>query len=130
MVVGLDGEAGRRHLVADVLVAAGVLAEAVDQQDRGPRRARRPFGGPLPDEDVRAIGGGDVAEDGWHSVSVRDYDAGMTEWTEVGDRVFVRRYEFYDQNIGVVLDGDEVLLIDTRSTHVQAREIAGHLGHL
>ena len=51
----------------------------------------------------------------------------MTVWTEVGDRVFVRRYEFYDQNIGVVLGGDDVLLVDTRSTHVQAREIADDL---
>ena len=32
---------------------------------------------------------------------------GMTGWTEIGDRVFVRRYAFYDQNIGVVLGGDE-----------------------
>jgi hypothetical protein len=24
-------------------------------------------------------------------------------WVEVGDRVFVRRYAFFDQNIGVVL---------------------------
>ena len=54
----------------------------------------------------------------------------MTGWTEVGDRVFVRRYEFYDQNIGVVLGGDDVLLIDTRSTHVQAREILDDLREL
>jgi glyoxylase-like metal-dependent hydrolase (beta-lactamase superfamily II) len=51
-------------------------------------------------------------------------------WTEIGDRVFVRRYEFYDQNIGVVLGGDDVLLIDTRSTHVQAREIVDDLREL
>jgi glyoxylase-like metal-dependent hydrolase (beta-lactamase superfamily II) len=58
---------------------------------------------------------------------VPDYHAAMTVWTEVGDRVFVRRYEFYDQNIGVVLGGGDVLLIDTRSTHVQAREIVDDL---
>ena len=51
----------------------------------------------------------------------------MSVWTEVGDRVVVRRYEFYDQNIGVVLGGEDVLLVDTRSTHVQAREIADDL---
>ncbi len=51
----------------------------------------------------------------------------MNGWVEVGDRVFVRRYEFYDQNIGVVLGGDDVLLIDTRSTHVQAREVLADL---
>ena len=51
----------------------------------------------------------------------------MSTWVEIGDRVFVRRYEFYDQNIGVVLGNGAVLLVDTRSTHVQANEIAGDL---
>jgi hypothetical protein len=37
-------------------------------------------------------------------------------WVEIGDRVFVRRYAFYDQNIGVVLGRDEALVIDTHST--------------
>ena len=44
-------------------------------------------------------------------------------WVEIGDRVFVRRYAFYDQNIGVVLGRAEALVIDTRSTYAQAREI-------
>jgi glyoxylase-like metal-dependent hydrolase (beta-lactamase superfamily II) len=57
----------------------------------------------------------------------RGYHAEVTTWVEIGDRVFVRRYEFYDQNIGVVLGDGEALLIDTRSTHVQAREIAADL---
>ncbi|MEX1170449.1 MAG: MBL fold metallo-hydrolase [Chloroflexota bacterium] len=51
----------------------------------------------------------------------------MSTWVEIGDRVFVRRYEFYDQNIGVVLGDAAALVIDTRSTHVQAREIAADL---
>jgi glyoxylase-like metal-dependent hydrolase (beta-lactamase superfamily II) len=51
----------------------------------------------------------------------------MSTWVELGDRVFVRRYEFYDQNIGVVLGGSGVLVIDTRSTHVQGREILDDL---
>jgi glyoxylase-like metal-dependent hydrolase (beta-lactamase superfamily II) len=51
----------------------------------------------------------------------------MSTWVELGDRVFVRRYEFYDQNIGVVLGDGEVLVIDTRSTHVQARELQADL---
>jgi glyoxylase-like metal-dependent hydrolase (beta-lactamase superfamily II) len=55
---------------------------------------------------------------------------GADGWVEVGDRVFVRRYRFYDQNIGVVLGGSEALLIDTRSTHVQAREILDDLRRL
>lgn len=44
-------------------------------------------------------------------------------WVEIGDRVFVRRYAFYDQNIGLILGRAEVAVIDTRSTYAQAREI-------
>jgi len=54
----------------------------------------------------------------------------MAGWVEIGDRVFVRRYAFFDQNIGVVLGGDGVMLIDTRSTHAQAREILVDLREL
>jgi len=51
----------------------------------------------------------------------------MSAWTEIGDRVFVRRYAFYDQNIGVVLGDDGVLVIDTRVSLRQAREILADL---
>ena len=51
----------------------------------------------------------------------------MSVWTEVGDRVFTRRYEFYDQNIGVVLGDDGVLVVDTRISHRQADEILADL---
>ena len=51
-------------------------------------------------------------------------------WVEIGDRVFVRRYAFYDQNIGVVLGRDAALVIDTRSTYGQAREILADLRSL
>jgi glyoxylase-like metal-dependent hydrolase (beta-lactamase superfamily II) len=51
----------------------------------------------------------------------------MSKWVEVGDGVLVRRYAYFDQNIGVVLGGGEALVIDTRSTHVQAREILADL---
>ena len=51
----------------------------------------------------------------------------MAMWIEIGDRVFVRRYEFYDQNIGVVLGDRATMVIDTRSTHVQAREVLDDL---
>ncbi len=44
-------------------------------------------------------------------------------WREIGDRFFVRRYAFYDQNIGLILGAGEALVIDTRSTYAQAREI-------
>jgi glyoxylase-like metal-dependent hydrolase (beta-lactamase superfamily II) len=54
----------------------------------------------------------------------------MADWLEIGDRVFVRRYPFFDQNIGVVLGGDEVMVIDTRSSHVQGREVIDDLRSL
>ena len=51
-------------------------------------------------------------------------------WVELGDRFFVRRYAFYDQNIGVVLGRGCALVIDTRSTYAQAREILDDLREL
>jgi glyoxylase-like metal-dependent hydrolase (beta-lactamase superfamily II) len=51
----------------------------------------------------------------------------MSLWTEVGDRVFVRRYAFYDQNIGAILGDDGVLIVDTRVSHRQADEILSDL---
>ena len=54
----------------------------------------------------------------------------MSGWDEIGDRVFVRRYAFFDQNIGVVLGAGEALVIDTRSTYAQAREIQTDLRDL
>ena len=53
-----------------------------------------------------------------------------TGWTEIGDRVFVRRYAFFDQNIVVVLGREEALVLDTRSTPRQAREILDDLREL
>jgi glyoxylase-like metal-dependent hydrolase (beta-lactamase superfamily II) len=53
-----------------------------------------------------------------------------TRWVEVGERVFVRRYAFFDQNIVVVLGRDEALVLDTRTTHGQAREILDDLREL
>jgi glyoxylase-like metal-dependent hydrolase (beta-lactamase superfamily II) len=54
----------------------------------------------------------------------------MAVWTEVGDRVFARRYAFYDQNIGAILGDDGVLIIDTRVSHRQADEILADLKSL
>ena len=64
--------------------------------------------------------------------------APATTWIEVGDRVFVRRYatwgdEPFDQNIGVVLGRDGLVVIDTRASHRLADELRGEisdLGHL
>ena len=54
----------------------------------------------------------------------------MSLWTEVGDRVFVRRYAFYDQNIVAILGDDGVLIVDTRISHRQADEILTDLAVL
>jgi glyoxylase-like metal-dependent hydrolase (beta-lactamase superfamily II) len=48
-------------------------------------------------------------------------------WTEVADRVFVGRYRFLDQTIVAVLGRDTALVIDTRSTPRQARELLDDL---
>lgn len=47
----------------------------------------------------------------------------MHPWHEVADRVYVRRYAFLDQTIGAVVGRERVLLIDTRSTLVQGRQL-------
>jgi glyoxylase-like metal-dependent hydrolase (beta-lactamase superfamily II) len=54
----------------------------------------------------------------------------MQRWVELADRVFVRRYQFYDQNIGVILGDGAALVIDTRVTYAQAREILDDLREL
>ena len=48
-------------------------------------------------------------------------------WTEIGERVFVGRYRFYDQDIGAILTDDGPVVIDTRSTAGQAQEILDDL---
>jgi glyoxylase-like metal-dependent hydrolase (beta-lactamase superfamily II) len=48
-------------------------------------------------------------------------------WIELGDRVFTRRYRFFQQQIGVVLGDGEALVIDTRTTGRQAQEIRDDL---
>jgi glyoxylase-like metal-dependent hydrolase (beta-lactamase superfamily II) len=54
----------------------------------------------------------------------------MSKWREVGDRVFVRRYEFFDQNIGVVLGDEGMLVVDTRTSPTQADEVIEELREL
>ena len=57
----------------------------------------------------------------------------MTQpWTEIADRVFVRRYttwhdEPFDQNVGVVLSDEGPLVIDTRASHRLADELRDEL---
>jgi glyoxylase-like metal-dependent hydrolase (beta-lactamase superfamily II) len=51
----------------------------------------------------------------------------MSDWREIGDRVFVRRYRLYDQNISVLVGHEGCLVIDTRISPSQAREIIDDL---
>jgi len=51
-------------------------------------------------------------------------------WTEIGDRVCVRRYKFFDQNIVAILGTDETLVVDTRTSPRQAEEIKADLREL
>lgn len=46
------------------------------------------------------------------------------QWREVGDRVFVRRHESLDLNVGLVLGDGGCLVIDTRSSLAEGRELA------
>ncbi len=48
-------------------------------------------------------------------------------WVEIADGEFVRRYPFLDQNIGVIVGSEGVLVVDSRSTDRQAREILDDL---
>ncbi len=49
------------------------------------------------------------------------------KWTEIGTGVFVRRHQSLDLNVGAVVCGDGVLVIDTRANHVQAAEMVESL---
>jgi glyoxylase-like metal-dependent hydrolase (beta-lactamase superfamily II) len=56
----------------------------------------------------------------------------MSPWTEVGDRVFVRRYttwwgEPFEQNVGVVLGNSGAVVVDTRASHLLADELWAEL---
>ena len=54
----------------------------------------------------------------------------MTVWQEIADRVWVRRYDFFDQTIGVIGGDAGLLVIDTRSSHGQGHELMSDLGQL
>lgn len=60
---------------------------------------------------------------------------GAQPWQEVGERVFIRRYrawrdEPFDQNIGVILGANGVVVVDTRGSHRLADELLGELRSL
>ncbi len=51
-------------------------------------------------------------------------------WDELGHGIFRRRYARFDQNIGVVVTEDGLVVIDTRSSHVDADEVLSELREL
>ena len=149
VVVGPGLDAGRAQLVADVLVAAGVLAQAVDQQDRGPRRAgprtaRPPTSSAGQCRTSRSVPsaaatwltidgiGAAYATDGPRS----DTAATIVRWVSAtaGSRSAIASSSVATRSTtrtsGSILGDGESLVIDTRSTHVQAREILADLREL
>jgi len=54
----------------------------------------------------------------------------MADWVALGDGVFAKRYASLSLNIGAVICGDGVLVVDTRAHHAQARELASDLQRL
>ena len=54
----------------------------------------------------------------------------MTEFREVGDRVWVARYEWYDVNVTVVGGSHGLLVVDTNASDVAAREVLADLRRL
>ncbi|MGI8613028.1 MAG: MBL fold metallo-hydrolase [Nocardioidaceae bacterium] len=53
--------------------------------------------------------------------------ATVSGWTEVADRCFVRRYPYLDVSCTVVIGGHDALVVDTRASLRQGRELAEHV---
>lgn len=51
----------------------------------------------------------------------------LDSWLEVADEVFVRSYDHLDINICVVRGGEELLVVDSRSSPVEAAELVADL---
>jgi glyoxylase-like metal-dependent hydrolase (beta-lactamase superfamily II) len=54
----------------------------------------------------------------------------MDVWRDLGDGIYVRRYESLALTIGAVVGDDGVLVVDTRASHEQARELIDDLTNL
>ena len=48
-------------------------------------------------------------------------------WQEVGDRIYRRRYPDLDLNIGAIVCGESVVIVDSRANHHQADELRREL---
>ena len=54
----------------------------------------------------------------------------MAVFDEIGDGIFRRRYELLDQNVGVIIGGGGVLVIDTRSAPSHGAETRDEIAQL
>lgn len=54
----------------------------------------------------------------------------MSDWTELGDRSWVRRYREWDVNVGLVVGAEGALVIDTRASTAQAEELLAEIREL
>src|SRR3954462_4828425 len=54
----------------------------------------------------------------------------MTDFTEVADRVWVARYEWFDVNVSVVGGSRGLLVVDTNASDVAARGVLADLRRL
>jgi glyoxylase-like metal-dependent hydrolase (beta-lactamase superfamily II) len=54
----------------------------------------------------------------------------VTGWSEVGDRIWVRRYDPFDVNVSVIAGDHGTLLVDTRTSLHEASEVRRHLAEL
>lgn len=51
-------------------------------------------------------------------------------WAEVGDRCYVRRYDSFDLNVGVVEGAEGLVVVDTRASLVEGRELLADVRRL
>lgn len=47
-----------------------------------------------------------------------------SDWAEVGERVYVRRHDSWDLNVGLIVGDDGCLVVDTRASRREGRELA------
>lgn len=55
---------------------------------------------------------------------------GMNPWQEIGTNVYRRQYEHLDLNVGAVIGSGGLLVVDTRASHHQGRELQADLKKL
>ena len=51
-------------------------------------------------------------------------------WREIADGVFVRRFVDFNVNVGLIVGHDRALVVDTRASERQGRELAGEIRRL